>query len=175
MSKYDFHNLFLQMVGGDKESFFQNYWRKRILFSQSAIPQTQFAYSYEQFLQHYREAKPLEQSLVVTIDDKGTRKMVRPTDDWAAGSRLGGGTSLVLQALLLPETIVGTPDAWRRFKQLHHDLCAYLLPGFPQGAQPDGAIAAVDIFCTSEESSTGGITIQAMSSILFLMERRSGL
>lgn len=155
VSKYDFHTLFLQMVGGDKEFFFQNYWRKRVLFSQAAIPQTQFAYSYEHFMQHYHETRPLDQSLVVTIDDNGKRKMVRPTDDWATGSGLEGA-SLVLQALLLPETISGIPEIWQRFRQLHYDLCAYLLPGFPQGAQPDGAVAAVDLFCTSQDSSTGG-------------------
>jgi ribosomal protein L16 Arg81 hydroxylase len=38
-----------------------------------------------------------------------------------------------------------------------HGLSEYLLPGFPEGIQPDGAVSAVEIFCASEGSSTGGL------------------
>jgi mannose-6-phosphate isomerase-like protein (cupin superfamily) len=64
--------------------------------------------------------------------------------------------SVVVQALLLPETLPGIPEQWRWFLNLYDALCEYLLPGFPSRIQPGGAIAAVDMFCTSSEASIGG-------------------
>src|SRR5258705_10836923 len=71
-------------------------------------------------------------------------------------SALGRGMSAVLQALLLPENLSRMPKEWRWFITLHSALCDYLLPGLPSRGQLGGAVAALDIFCTSSETSIGG-------------------
>jgi len=156
MNNESFHSLFLQMTGGDDEHFFRSHWRQRVLFSQSAVPQLTSGYSYAQFIADYNRLSPHRETLVVTIGDQGTRKMIRPDKDWGIDSALDKGSSLVVQALLFPQDSSYLPQAWSKFIALHYDLCSYLLPGLPQGINPEGAVATVDIFCTSVDTSTGG-------------------
>jgi len=144
------------MIGGDEESFIRNHWRKRILFTQSAISREIFDYPYDEFLNDYKQVKPLNETLVVSIDDQGTRRMVRPSDELTAQHMLDGGASLVLQAFHLLDSLPNMPETWRVFRRLHSDLCSYLLPQFPRETHPDAAVAAVDIFCAGENTSTGG-------------------
>jgi ribosomal protein L16 Arg81 hydroxylase len=156
MQNHDFQNLFLRMIGGDEEYFFRNHWRQRTLLQKSAIPEFVGKYSYHQFIADYRNRNPFQETLVITIDDQGTRRMIRPGLEWSVDDISSRGASLALQALLLPKHHPDTPVPWQYFIDLHHHLSEYLLPDLPEGIQPDGAVAAVDIFCASRGTSTGG-------------------
>lgn len=150
----DFHVQFTQMIGGHEDQFFDLYWRRRVLLSKAVVPS--MPYTCEDFIAEYKRENPYMESLIVTIDEQAVRRMVRPTRDWSSRGFLSNEGSLVLQAILLPRDSSSMPDVWRRFVNLHYDLCMYLLPNMPAGLQPDGAIAAVDMFYTSGETSTGG-------------------
>jgi len=156
MTTIDAKAVFLQMVGGKEEHFFQEHWRKRILFMESVLPQLQGFYDYHCFLEDYKRVDVGEATLLVSVTGAGTRRMVRPKEKEAVQDALDRGISVVLQALMLPETCATAPQQWRWFVALHDALCEYLLPGFPSRITSGGVIAAVDIFCTASESSTGG-------------------
>ena len=156
MLKSEFQVLFSRLIGGDEEEFFNRYWRQRVLLSKGAVPSLPHPYTCEEFIAEYKRMNPYGESLMITIDDKGVRRMVRPDREWSSSGELDKGTSLVLQAISLVRDSATVPFVWRYFVDLHYDLCGYLLPGLPPGLQPDGAVAAVDIFYTSGETSTGG-------------------
>lgn len=156
MSSSDFQRLFRQMIGGSEDEFFNHYWRQRVLLSKAAVSSPCGSYSCGEFVTDYKRANPLAESLIVTIDGEGVRRMVKPDSELSANGSLEDGGSLVLQAIMFPKDSTKIPTVWKCFVDLHYDLCAYLLPGLPPGSQPDGAIAAVDMFYTSGKTSTGG-------------------
>lgn len=152
----EFRNVFLRMIGGDEDFFLKNHWRQRVLFTKKALPELAYTYSCSQFIEDYLRMDPWDESLVVSIDNLGVRRMVKPAPGWGSSQELQKGTSLVLQALLLASKPKRIVPAWRKFIDMHEDICKYMLPDMPSGFQPGGAIAAVDIFCTTETTSTGG-------------------
>jgi len=82
--------------------------------------------------------------------------MSRPRQGDVIDAALNRGLSVVLQALLVPENLSEIPHQWRWFVTLHHALCDYLLPGLPYSGHLGGAVTALDMFCTSSETSIGG-------------------
>lgn len=156
MLNSDFHSFFTRMIGGQADEFFDLHWRQRVLFSKTTVPPVPHPYTCAEFISDYKRENPYAESLIVTIDDESVRRMVRPHRDWSTSGSLDDGGSLVLQAIMLPRDSAKLPAVWRYFVDLHYDLCAFLLPDIPPGSQPDGAVAAVDIFYTAGEASTGG-------------------
>jgi ribosomal protein L16 Arg81 hydroxylase len=144
------------MVGGNEECFFRHYWRQRTLFVESAVPELVGLIDYSQFLNEYRLVNCHQATLIIDVDKQGNRRMLRVNQDNTIDEALNKGLSIVLQVLLLPQTLANKPQVWGWFANLHHELCNYLLPAFPLNVQIGGPVAAVDIFCTCSESTSGG-------------------
>ncbi len=144
------------MFGGNEEQFFHDYWRKRLLFLHSAVPEFRDFYSRTRFLEDYRRLNFHKASLLVSIDQQGNRRMSRPSDVSSLDCALSSGISLVLQALMLPAQLEQLPREWSTFLDLYHALSEYLLPGLPLRKQPGWAVAALDFFCTSTKTTIGG-------------------
>jgi ribosomal protein L16 Arg81 hydroxylase len=149
-------DLFLQMIGGCEEHFFREYWRKRPLFTPGALPQLIDFYDHARFMQDYQRVDFHNATLIINIDQQNNRRMLRPDHSSSVDRALAEGLSVVLQALLLPDNLAHEPQPWKWFVSLHQELCEYLLPGFSYAFSSGGPIAAVDIFCTSSESKSGG-------------------
>lgn len=156
MLNMDMRDLFPQLVGGDESRFLREYWRKRTLFTTAAVPDLCKFYDHDGFLEDYRRADFHGATLVIGVDDQRHRVMLRPGNGEVVNQALTQGLSVVLQALLLPEDLKELPEHWLWFLKLYDGFCSHLLPGFPSRVQPGGAVAAVDFFCTSSETSTGG-------------------
>lgn len=148
--------LFRRMIGGSEEYFFRECWRKRTLFTDSAVPGLRTLYSYERFLEDYRRVDYHDATLLISVDAQGNRTMSRPGPADTVYSSLKEGMSVVVQVLLLPTSLLRLPEQWIWFLDLHRSLCNYLLPGFPARLLPGGPIAALDVFCTASETSVGG-------------------
>jgi len=151
-----FPELFKQMVGGDEDRFFSQYWRTHTLFEPSAVPRLKSFYDVDSFHRDYASLDYHAATLVISVDEEGRRNMTRPKDLEVVNTALAQGASVVLQALLLPRDLDKLPEAWKWVLGLYESLCEYLLPGFPPSIAPYGPIAAVDIFCTQAKVSTGG-------------------
>jgi len=152
----DTRDLFQQLVGGDEARFFREHWRKRTLFTEAAVPEFRTLYDYTHFLDDYRHLDFHDATLLAGVDDQRCRVMVRPDNGRLVDEALARGMSVVLQALLLPQTGLELPPRWQLFLNLYDALCDYLLPGLPSRVEPGGAVAALDIFCTASETSIGG-------------------
>ena len=151
-----FQTTFRQMIGGSEERFFHDHWRKKTLFNPSSVPSLRGSYDFDRFRDDYRSLNFHHATLLISVDGRGNRKMVRAVEQNSIDDALSKGMCVVLQALLLPSTLCGIPQQWRRFVTLHGELCEYLLPDFPFLMKPGGPVAAVDIFCSRSESTSGG-------------------
>jgi ribosomal protein L16 Arg81 hydroxylase len=147
---------FARMVGGNEECFFREYWRQKTLLVEGALPQFMNLYDCPRFIEDYRRVNWHQATLVITIDGQGNRRMGPPKAQSSVDEALNQGRSVVLQVLLLPENLANRPAIWGKFATLYRDLCDYLLPSFPSGTRLGGPVAALDIFCTSAESTSGG-------------------
>src|SRR5260370_23686241 len=136
-------NLFPKLVGGDEPRFFREYWRKRTLFTEAALPQFRALYDYPHFLEDYHRVDFHGATLLIGVDEESRRLMLRPANGNVVDEALSRGMSIVLQALLLPETLLEMPQQWRWFLNLYDGLCEYLLPGLQSRVQPGGAVAAL--------------------------------
>ena len=146
---------FPQLVGGDEARFFREHWRKRTLFTPGAVPEFRGWYDVARFIDDYGRVGYHDATLLIGLDEQHRRVMLRPNQN-VVGEALGQGMSVVLQALQLPEQAIDATPQWRFFLNLYDALCAYLLPGFPSRAPAGGPVAALDIFCTTAETSIGG-------------------
>jgi len=146
---------FPQLVGGDEARFFREHWRKRTLFTPGAVPELRGWYDVARFIEDYGRVGYHDATLLIGLDEQHRRVMLRPNQN-VVGEALGQGMSVVLQALQLPEQAIDATPQWRFFLNLYDALCAYLLPGFPSRAPAGGPVAALDIFCTTAETSIGG-------------------
>jgi ribosomal protein L16 Arg81 hydroxylase len=149
-------NSFKAMIGGNEGRFFREYWRSRTFFVKSALPQLVGFYDFSSFLRDYQAVGYHDATLLVSVDDRLNRKMQRLTNDDSIGKALARGESLAVQALLVPDNLLRRVMKWEWFVNLHRALCEYLLPEFPSSVPPGGPVAAVDIFCTRSDTSTGG-------------------
>jgi ribosomal protein L16 Arg81 hydroxylase len=148
--------VILHMVNGNEAKYFDDYWRKSTLFAGAVLPHLRNFYTYDRFVEDYRRLDFHKATLVITVDQEHDRKMERPQQIDLVEAALSDGKSVVVQALEIPaETLTDTPEQWRWFVGLHKSLCDYLLPVFPR-VRVGEAIAAVDIFCTSSDSCSGG-------------------
>ena len=152
----DMRQLFRELVGGDEVRFFREFWRKRTLYSEAALPQLRTLYDYPRFLADYQRVNFHDATLLIVIDDHGRRHMMRPDSGKLVEVALAKGWSVVLQGLLLPAGLANIPQQWQWLLDLHNGLCEYLLPSVPSRPQPGGPVAALDIFCTSSETTIGG-------------------
>lgn len=148
--------MFPRMIGGDETLFFREYWRKRTFFADSVLPQLRSFYGTTRFIEDYKRLGFNDATLLVAVDADGKRNMVRPEHADEVSAALAGSASVVVQSLLLPQDLEGIPPQWWWFLDLYDALCDYLLPGFPSNLVPFGPVAAVDIFCTLSETSSGG-------------------
>ena len=148
--------LFPRMVGGDESLFFHRYWRARTLFVESALPELRSFYNIDNFIHDYRQLDNHKATLLISVDANRNRRMLRPGSAAEIEEALTHNSSVVLQALLLRRDLATLPPQWAWFVALYDSLCKYLLPTFPSDTQPYEPVAAVDIFCTQGESSTGG-------------------
>jgi len=148
-------DIFRKIVGGDEERFFRDYWRKRTLFTESALPCLQSFYDLDQFVRDYHELGCHDSTLVISVDKEKKRRMLHVTQSESVDSALARGMSVVVQALLLPKNI-SIPEKWQWFIDLHRGFCDYIFPAFPAGLLFSGPVAAVDLFCTLSESCSGG-------------------
>jgi ribosomal protein L16 Arg81 hydroxylase len=155
MTTMEIRSLLPRLVGGDEGRFFREYWRKQTLFTEAAVPEFRSLCDYDRFLTDYRRLDFHEATLLIRVNERGRREMSRPVKATAVDEALALGMSVVLRGLWLPQ-LRDLPQAWRVLLDLYDGLCAYLLPTFPARGDLGGAVAAIDIFCTSAETSIGG-------------------
>jgi ribosomal protein L16 Arg81 hydroxylase len=156
MLELDVAAQFSRLVGGDALAFFTQHWRQRVLVTRAALPEWRGVYDLERFLLEYHRAGVHDATLLATVDGEQRRLMRRPKTSSEVDEALAGGASAVLQALLLRARARELPEAWRKLLSLHEQLCGYLLPDFPPCPTTGRPVAALDIFCTTGESTTGG-------------------
>src|SRR5690242_14398511 len=92
-------DIFRKIVGGDEERFFRDYWRKRTLFTESALPCLQSFYDLDQFVRDYHELGCHDSTLVISVDKEKKRRMLHVTQSESVDSALARGMSVVVQAL----------------------------------------------------------------------------
>ena len=156
MTNQEFTDFFHQVIGGDKERFFAEHWRKRPLYVQKAVPQLTAFYDSNSFEHDFSRSDTSGAALVISLDEHGNRRMLRAENKVEISDVLGKRDSLVLQALLLSPSIKDIPKPWLWFVELHRLLCAYLLPGLPTSVEEAGAVTAVDFFYALTDVSSGG-------------------
>lgn len=149
-----FETLLGKIAVNGETRFFERYWRKELFHMPGVLGNV--GYTCDDFLTEYAAGSYAAQTLTVNVDERGVRRMVRPPAGTTVTVNPGEPTSLVVQGIMLADNRATVPEVWRAFIDLQFELCAYLLPDMPPGLQPDGPIAAVDIFHTTGETSTGG-------------------
>jgi ribosomal protein L16 Arg81 hydroxylase len=155
METSETNRIIRQMMGGNAKQFLDAHWRQRILVARNCLPELRSFYSVNQFIEDYLRVDFHAESLVINTV-AGKRLFTVPASSNAVSQALRQGSSLALQALRLPTDLARMPENWQWMIDLHSALCRYFLPGLPTARFLGAPIAAVDVFCTMAESTTGG-------------------
>lgn len=155
METSDANRIIMEMMGGNTKQFLGDHWRQRILVVRNGLPELRSFYGVSQFIEDYFHADYHAASLVIEIAD-GRRRFTVPATASMVSQALRQGSSIALQALQLPIDLPRMPEKWKWMIELHSALCRYFLPGFPTSPYLGAPVSAVDVFCTSSASTTGG-------------------
>lgn len=155
MLSVDYDQVLDRIMGGDREEFVKNVWRKETRYFPDCISELNGFYSIDSFYKDYREFNYHESSLIIDVAEGKRRTSVPRSMDCIERARKDN-CSMVLQSIKIPENYKELPKHWSWFRSLYRELCGFLLPDMPSDYDRFGAVTAIDFFVADDKASIGG-------------------